>query len=256
MTRGLRCVPGGQTLLRHADTGAHLESLIARLIEQAQTPEQLALAWNARAELAYERGDYLESERMARTGLMHALESGDGRRLAELASTIAGSIWQQGKREEAARAFEEVCTFFERAGLEPELSNALNNLAFACDTLDRYAEARAHYRRALELAERHSMKQHRTAVLNNLSFSLRSVGRCREAIPLLEAARTLVDEIEGDVDGQRRNLFHLGSVWFERSDYRRGFALLHHALEISRANGMSYTFMLARLVGAYLEVGQ
>ncbi len=255
-TEAFEAFLAARSLLRHSDTGAHLESLIGRLIEHAQTPKQRALAWSARAELQYERGDFLEAERMARRGLTHALESGDEQTQAELANVIAGSVWQLGRREEAARAFEEVCSFFERAGLEPELSDALNNLGFACDNLDRYAEARAHYRRALELVERHGIKPLQAIVLNNLSFNLRAVGRCREAIPILEAAQTIVSEIEGNVDGQRRTLFHLGSAWFERADYRRGFALLNQALELSRANSLPEVFMIARLVGAYLGVGQ
>jgi tetratricopeptide (TPR) repeat protein len=124
-----------------------------------------------------------------------------------------------GEYEGAEAAFTRSLQMWVDLGDRCSAARVLNRLSFLCFIQDRYAEATDYARRALDrLPEIDPPAELRAVSLTYLGLSAWTQGRYDDALPPLEQARILFEELGTDLYGLARCLNSLGLVYVEKGD--------------------------------------
>ncbi|MCL1473437.1 tetratricopeptide repeat protein, partial [Argonema antarcticum] len=141
----------------------------------------------------------------------------------------------QKEQELAIEYFRKAVALQKKLGLETDLSDSLNNLAYLYESQGRYSEAEPLYLQALELRKRLLGDEHPdvAASLNNLAYLYESQGRYSEAEPLylqaLELRKRLLGDEHPDVASSLNNLANL---YYYQGRYSEAEPLYLQALKL------------------------
>ena len=123
--------------------------------ELADQPRTRAAMQHVLGTVQYRLGEYAAARELLRSALAErrALRPPAPAEVAESAAVLGVVLHRQGESAEGVRLLEEARAFHEAAGpaAVPDLARDLNNLANAYKALDRNAEARAAFERAIAL---------------------------------------------------------------------------------------------------------
>lgn len=231
-------------------------ALIERLAALARTPLQHAKLHNVKAMLLSRKGDSKAAEAVARAGLGHAVLAGATQVQVALLGDLGEALYYQGRIKEAAEAFLESCRVCRILGDEAKLLTALSNVAFSLDVQDLYGEASKYYKEADALAQKLGDLSTRAILLNNYGFSLRNAGYITASIDILHEARALLQETQGNVEGERHNIAHLAESYAQLGHYSLALNYFQKAILIAQQNSLPHAVQYLCMADIYTTLAQ
>ena len=227
-----------------------LQALVGQLEARATTAQMRAKVAQALAWLHFQRGDFLESEASARTGLTLDI---DANLRAALENELAAALLRQDRVAEAlewqARSVQ---------NLEPNSSRyalMLSEYALGLANADRYPEAERAYLEAAALLEHFAAVRQRITLLHNLSMTFKHQGRATAALEPLEIAARLLRDVPGLIDDERYGLANRAEVLLQLSRFEEALDCLARAEELSRRHDLPCSFVHYRRTQVYLLLG-
>ncbi|MGA2741818.1 MAG: tetratricopeptide repeat protein, partial [Bryobacteraceae bacterium] len=145
-----------------------------------------------------------------------------------------GRLREQGKYEEARRAYEDALRIAEASGTADKLAQTLNNLAASCYDGGHYNEAESYYRRALDIWKPDQSTEGRrtqASVWGNLAALYAATARAGQAESLYLQAIELADQPDEESIALRTTLIgDLAGVYLKQGRPREAEPLLMRAL--------------------------
>ncbi len=205
--------------------------------------------------LARKEGDYVTARAVGESALALKHVAGMRQELFRSYNALGLLAWEEGRLSDAVALFDSAASVARQANGPRELVTATGNLALVHVELGAYAEARAGFLEALAGARAISDTRLEANNLNNLGALDIRIGDPATAIPLLEAARTLL-RARGDANEQN-TLGQLGTAYHALGDYGRAIAALDSGLAFSRRTGVrtEEVTTLEALARVYADAG-
>lgn len=242
-----------------ADEGRRLAE---RLEAEARTPLQRAQALHLVSFVRLAERRWAEAEALERQGLALLDEEPDPDASAvrslrvELVSNVAAALFNAGRADEAAAAFEEAAALAEASNDPDHLPTTLSNLAFVRDTQRRQPEAWEVYRAADAAFARAGRYHQHVVLLNNWSYSLRSVGQARRSFEPLARAQELLREYPPDAHVARSHAAQRGTSHAQLGELAPARADLRQALEMAARRGVRLRDVELTLAEVHLYLGE
>ncbi len=219
--------------------------------------EGAALTWIALAEAHLGIGAEQALEHL-RAGLALLRQEGDRAREAEALVTLGFVLNYGEQRDAAADALNEALPLLREFGDYGDLANAENNLGFYLHGLGDGEDALTHYRRAIEIRERHGRQSQNVYTLNNIGYvESELLGRPLDAIQTLERVLAL-NRDRGDRVSEAYARDGLGAAHLRLGRQRQALADYESALAIWRALGSARgeSKVLERIGHVHLVLGE
>jgi predicted ATPase/transcriptional regulator with XRE-family HTH domain len=199
--RGQATYGAGNLALALADFATARELLVqaASLFEAAGAASAMGWALNSLGVLAMDQGDLGESA----SWLERCLEvAGDDQQLAVWARHNLAVAVRKTQPQRAFDVLTEILAYDEASGDDNSRAVTLNNLGSVCHLLGRYADAAAHHREAVRLADRTGDVFHLVGLVEDLAVTLMGLGEDGRAAALFGLAETVR---ESTAHGAREN---------------------------------------------------
>ncbi len=189
--------------------------------------------------LAFERGDMVSAEALAREALELDRKSGDQRSTAIDLHGLAVSLMNQGKTREAAEVAAELAPIARALGDPGIEANSLSLLANAALGDARLDEAEAFYERGRALFRRAGLLQNEGIMISNLGILSLDAGRPDEADQRFSEALHS-HELTGDLRSRANTLASRSLLRADQGRFEEAQADLDEALGLSTRSGMRW----------------
>lgn len=179
-------------------------------------------------------GDSLEAARtLAQKAIVVATADGNYFEKGRAEFIVGDTWWYANDYEEAARWFGKSAMSYQQAGDPLMAANGYNDMAFAWNQIDRYAEALKAYRLSMNLLLAIHDDENLPSVLINLGQVYQKLGRIDSAIFYNEQAIAL-SNVPGSEENYSAGLSNLGLIYRNIGDFDKAIRYYTQAYEISK----------------------
>lgn len=194
-----------------------------------------ALTWLGNA--ARHLGRYDDSRRYGEQALALKRAAGLADLLWRSYNALGLLAWREARLVDAAALYDMALAAADHADDPEATAKVANNVGLVHFDLGNFHAARAGFERLREAAERLGLRREVGEALSNLGMLETALGDPRSAIPKLQEARAIFQEIT-DPTREQVTLGHLGSAYLALGDVGGAHAVLDTALSRSRAAGL------------------
>jgi tetratricopeptide (TPR) repeat protein len=229
-----------------------IQTVVQKIEQHSQNPEELAQAALARAKCAYAQNDFALAARAARLGLN---QTKNPESAAALENEQASALLRLDRIPEAVAAHKRALGWLTKSQNTALKAATFSELALAQASADLHPQAQANFHKADALYAQLGGISERVTLLGNLAMSQRMQGDSEAALGTLLLAQTIHQGSSGTADEQRYLLANRGEIYLWREEYRLALADLQAAHTISQKNAMPMSFVWFRLAHLYVWLG-